>query len=66
VSKPKFKTRITAKMFVEGTKVKSFYVVEICMNRKWTMLGGADGVTKHATKESAQKAIDDLANIEFE
>ncbi len=67
-SKPKFKTRIAVKMFVEGTKIKSYYVVEICMNRKWTMIGGDGEITKHTTKESAQKVIDDLAlaNIELE
>jgi len=59
----KLKTRVMCRHFMEATKITSAYVVEVCINRKWTPVG-EKGITRYETKEAAQAAAKEIATRE--
>lgn len=59
----KLKTRTKCRHFMDGSKITSAYVVEVCLNRQWTPVG-EKGITRYETKEAAEAAAKDIASRE--
>lgn len=55
-----YKTRAICRHFMEKTEnsfsVRARWIVEICIDRRWTPLGTDAGITKFETKEQAEAA----------
>ena len=58
----KLKTRVRAQHFMEATTVTMAYIVEVQQGRRWIPLGDKGRITRHASKDEAQKAADDLSS----
>lgn len=52
----KYKTRVKVKIFMNGTKVQSKWIIEAKLASGWMMVGNDNGIQKFDTKEEAEKA----------
>jgi hypothetical protein len=66
----KIKTRVKNQCFIDGNApvgkatVTASFIVEVCVNRKWTPLGDTAGITRYGTREAAQKVADKVGTQE--
>jgi hypothetical protein len=52
----KYKTRVKVKLFMTGTMVQSYWVIEAKLASGWMMVGDDNGIMKFQTKKQAETA----------